>query len=184
MFYLFFYFQVLDELYDILRTLQCTCQLPRAHEFLQELRDISSMAMEHFEEKIVPSLKQKMPSVRLTLGNFNVNTEPEAGNKHLFYFSLLLEMAFCKFKQSFYMDPFRIWVIIALQTSYLLFLLAIIDSLWLTPLCLCGSILDFLFSLTIGHPGYSFHQPLTQSCEVGFMLFSSTSLVFDIPCEC
>lgn len=75
--------KVLDELYDILRTLQCTCQLPRAHEFLQELRDISSMAMEHFEEKIVPSLKQKMPSVRLTLGNFNVNTEPEAGSSNV-----------------------------------------------------------------------------------------------------
>ncbi|CAI9730470.1 F-box only protein 28-like [Octopus vulgaris] len=71
--------KVLDELYHILQTLQCTCQPPRAHEFLQELRDISSMAMEHFEEKIVPSLKQKMPSVRLTLGNFNVNSESEAG---------------------------------------------------------------------------------------------------------
>ena len=31
---------------------------PRSHEVLMELRDISSMAMEHFEEKILPSLKQ------------------------------------------------------------------------------------------------------------------------------
>ncbi|GAB1609598.1 F-box only protein 28-like [Argonauta hians] len=74
--------KVLDELYHILHTLQCTCQPPRAHEFLQELRDISSMAMEHFEEKIVPSLKQKIPSVRLTLGNFNVNTESEPGTSN------------------------------------------------------------------------------------------------------
>jgi len=30
---------------------------PRSHEVLMELRDISSMAMEHFEEKILPTLK-------------------------------------------------------------------------------------------------------------------------------
>ncbi len=36
---------------------------PRPHEILQELRDISSMAMEHFDEKVVPILKKKMPGV-------------------------------------------------------------------------------------------------------------------------
>ena len=34
---------------------------PRPHEILQELRDISSMAMEHFDERVVPLLKKKMP---------------------------------------------------------------------------------------------------------------------------
>ena len=34
--------------------------LPRAHEILQELRDISSMAMEHFDEKILPDLKHSI----------------------------------------------------------------------------------------------------------------------------
>lgn len=33
---------------------------PRAHEILQELRDISSMAMEHFDEKILPDLKHSI----------------------------------------------------------------------------------------------------------------------------
>ncbi|XP_014480689.1 PREDICTED: F-box only protein 28 isoform X2 [Dinoponera quadriceps] len=33
---------------------------PRAHEILQELRDISSMAMEHFDEKILPDLKHNI----------------------------------------------------------------------------------------------------------------------------
>ncbi|KAJ8308011.1 hypothetical protein KUTeg_012885 [Tegillarca granosa] len=57
--------KVLDELFRILSTLQKTKEPPRAHEFLQELRDISSMAMEHFEEKIAPALKAKMPAVTL-----------------------------------------------------------------------------------------------------------------------
>lgn len=30
----------------------------RTHEVLQELRDISSMAIEHFEEKVAPTLKK------------------------------------------------------------------------------------------------------------------------------
>lgn len=30
----------------------------RTHEILQELRDISSMAIDHFEEKIAPTLKK------------------------------------------------------------------------------------------------------------------------------
>lgn len=64
-------YQVLDELLKILKALQrsteqpSTDQPPRAHEFLQELRDISSMAMEHFEEKIAPTLKTKLPALPL-----------------------------------------------------------------------------------------------------------------------
>ncbi|XP_046676202.1 uncharacterized protein LOC124364630 isoform X1 [Homalodisca vitripennis] len=34
--------------------------LPRPHDFLQEYRDISSMAMEHFDDKILPSIREKM----------------------------------------------------------------------------------------------------------------------------
>jgi F-box protein 28 len=57
---------VLDELLKILKALQQTTdQPPRAHEFLQELRDISSMAMEHFEEKIAPTLKTRLPALPL-----------------------------------------------------------------------------------------------------------------------
>ncbi|XP_060581071.1 F-box only protein 28-like [Ruditapes philippinarum] len=57
--------KVLDELQAILHKLQSSDQPPRSHEFLQELRDISSMAMEHFDEKIVPGLKNKLPAVTL-----------------------------------------------------------------------------------------------------------------------
>lgn len=57
--------KVLDELLTILHKLQSSDQPPRSHEFLQELRDISSMAMEHFDEKIVPGLKNKLPAVTL-----------------------------------------------------------------------------------------------------------------------
>lgn len=35
---------------------------PKAHEVLQELRDLSSMAMEHFDEKILPDLKHSLCS--------------------------------------------------------------------------------------------------------------------------
>uniref|UniRef100_T1J956 F-box domain-containing protein n=1 Tax=Strigamia maritima TaxID=126957 RepID=T1J956_STRMM len=52
--------KVIDEIYRVLRYIQQTPSPPRAHEILQELRDISSMAMEHFDEKIVPIIKQKM----------------------------------------------------------------------------------------------------------------------------
>ncbi|XP_074649055.1 F-box only protein 28-like [Tubulanus polymorphus] len=52
--------KVLDEILKILDIVQTTENLPRAHEILQELRDISSMAMEHFEEKIRPRLKAQL----------------------------------------------------------------------------------------------------------------------------
>jgi len=54
-------FQVLDEIYRILRSVRVSPSPPRAHELLQELRDISSMAMEHFDEKVAPSLRNRMP---------------------------------------------------------------------------------------------------------------------------
>ncbi|XP_006009000.1 F-box only protein 28 [Latimeria chalumnae] len=53
--------KVVDEIYRVLRYVNSTKAPQRAHEVLQELRDISSMAMEYFDEKIVPILKRKLP---------------------------------------------------------------------------------------------------------------------------
>lgn len=54
--------KVIDECYKILRSISVTdTKNLRAHEILQELRDISSMAIEHFDEKIVPDLKKSRP---------------------------------------------------------------------------------------------------------------------------
>ncbi|GFG32382.1 hypothetical protein Cfor_04362 [Coptotermes formosanus] len=53
--------KVIDEIFRVLRRLKDS-ETPRAHEVLQELRDISSMAMEHFDEKIVPLLKHNLSS--------------------------------------------------------------------------------------------------------------------------
>eukprot|EP00062_Callorhinchus_milii_P013095 gi/632961079/ref/XP_007896553.1/ PREDICTED: F-box only protein 28 [Callorhinchus milii] len=52
--------KVIDEIYRVLRYVNSTRAPQRAHEVLQELRDISSMAMEYFDEKIVPILKKKL----------------------------------------------------------------------------------------------------------------------------
>jgi len=52
--------KVIDEIFRVLRFIQTNPQPPRIAELLQELRDISSMAMEFFEERIVPNLKTKM----------------------------------------------------------------------------------------------------------------------------
>lgn len=49
---------MLDELTAVLTLVRVEKTPPRAHEVLMELRDISSMAMEHFEEKILPDLKK------------------------------------------------------------------------------------------------------------------------------
>ncbi|XP_055914078.1 F-box only protein 28 isoform X2 [Eupeodes corollae] len=50
--------RVLDEVFRILRLISKTSKPLRPHEVLQELRDISSMAIEHFDEKISHSLKK------------------------------------------------------------------------------------------------------------------------------
>ncbi|KFO20905.1 F-box only protein 28 [Fukomys damarensis] len=52
--------KVIDEIYRVLSYVNSTRAPQRAHEVLQELRDISSMAMEYFDEKIVPILKRKL----------------------------------------------------------------------------------------------------------------------------
>ena len=50
----------------MLRYVNSTRAPQRAHEVLQELRDISSMAMEYFDEKIVPILKKRLPGADLS----------------------------------------------------------------------------------------------------------------------
>ena len=57
-----FIHQVIDEIFRVLRLIRVSKTPPRAHEILQELRDISSMAMEHFDEKILPDLKHNLCS--------------------------------------------------------------------------------------------------------------------------
>lgn len=49
--------RVLDEIFRILILVSKTRKTLRPHEVLQELRDISSMAIEHFDEKIANILK-------------------------------------------------------------------------------------------------------------------------------
>ncbi|XP_028676747.1 F-box only protein 28 [Erpetoichthys calabaricus] len=58
--------KVIDEIYGVLRYVNSTRSPQRAHEVLQELRDISSMAMEYFDEKIVPILKKKLPGADMS----------------------------------------------------------------------------------------------------------------------
>lgn len=62
--------KVLDEAFRVLRIVNNSStpsprnlqypNLPRPYEFLQEYRDISSMAMEHFDDKILPTIREKM----------------------------------------------------------------------------------------------------------------------------
>jgi F-box protein 28 len=66
---------VIDECYKILRMLQDSTNTSgevrnlRAHEILQELRDISSMAIEHFDEKIVPDIKKSRPEANVSISS-------------------------------------------------------------------------------------------------------------------
>ncbi|XP_077303020.1 F-box protein pallbearer isoform X2 [Arctopsyche grandis] len=52
--------KVLDEFRHVVTVVDECNPLPLAFEVLQELRDISGMAIEHFEEVVAPSLRQKM----------------------------------------------------------------------------------------------------------------------------
>ncbi|XP_055531174.1 F-box only protein 28 [Wyeomyia smithii] len=52
--------KVIDEVFNILKLIEGTSKPLRAHEVLQELRDISSMAIEHFDENIAHRLKRIM----------------------------------------------------------------------------------------------------------------------------
>ncbi|EFX70553.1 hypothetical protein DAPPUDRAFT_61180 [Daphnia pulex] len=50
--------KVLDECYRVLREVVVHKNPPKSYELLQELRDISSMAVEHFKEHIDPTMKR------------------------------------------------------------------------------------------------------------------------------
>ncbi|OXU31109.1 hypothetical protein TSAR_016405 [Trichomalopsis sarcophagae] len=52
--------KVIDEIFRVLRLIRISKTPPRTPEILQELRDISSMAMEHFDEKILPDFKHSL----------------------------------------------------------------------------------------------------------------------------
>lgn len=65
--------KVIDECYKILRSISIagtdTTRNLRAHEILQELRDISSMAIEHFDEKIIPDIKKNRPDANVSISS-------------------------------------------------------------------------------------------------------------------
>ncbi|XP_041985867.1 F-box only protein 28 isoform X2 [Aricia agestis] len=52
--------RVIDEIRRVLHIVESSKQPPRAHEVLQELRDISSMAIEHFDDKISPAFRKRL----------------------------------------------------------------------------------------------------------------------------
>ncbi|KAJ8679269.1 hypothetical protein QAD02_015056 [Eretmocerus hayati] len=54
--------KVIDEILRVLHLIRVSKTPPRTPEILQELRDISSMAMEHFDEKILPDFKHSICS--------------------------------------------------------------------------------------------------------------------------
>lgn len=63
--------KVIDEVNNILKLLDRTTRQPlRTHEVLQELRDISSMAIEHFDEKIANILKKSFLDIHSNRHNF------------------------------------------------------------------------------------------------------------------
>ncbi|CAB0033402.1 unnamed protein product [Trichogramma brassicae] len=69
--------KVIDEIFKILFMIEFTKVPPRTPEILQELRDISSMAMEHFDEKILPDLR---PSIRSGITGSPINYEEIVSN--------------------------------------------------------------------------------------------------------
>lgn len=50
--------QVLDEVYRILYYIKVTPKLPRPYRVTDELFDLTTMAMEHFKEKLEPNLPE------------------------------------------------------------------------------------------------------------------------------
>ncbi|XP_026734279.1 F-box only protein 28-like [Trichoplusia ni] len=52
--------KVIDEIRRVLSVVESCSSPPRAHEVLQELRDISSMAIEHFDDKISPAFRKRL----------------------------------------------------------------------------------------------------------------------------
>jgi len=67
--------KVIDEIFSVLRCIQDEETPPRAFEILQELRDISSMAIEHFDENIAPSLQLPLSPVKFGSSGFSLNLQ-------------------------------------------------------------------------------------------------------------
>ncbi|XP_013134582.1 PREDICTED: F-box only protein 28 [Papilio polytes] len=59
--------RVIDEIQRILEVVETNKSPPRAHEVLQELRDISSMAIEHFDDKISPEFRKRLQDITVTI---------------------------------------------------------------------------------------------------------------------
>ncbi len=74
---------MLDEIYSVLSRVRADPSPPRAHDLLTELRDISSMAMEHFDEKIVPGLRKKMTPLQLGVSSMNTPTPTITTGTHM-----------------------------------------------------------------------------------------------------
>jgi len=72
--------KVIDEIFSVLRCIQEDENPPRAYEILQELRDLSSMAMEYFDEKIAPILSAHLPISPIKFGStgFSLNLHFQA----------------------------------------------------------------------------------------------------------
>ena len=62
--------KVIDELFEVLRKVSATDAEIPSYAVDQEFRDISSMAMEYFDEKIVPTLK--VTSANVTICRFGL----------------------------------------------------------------------------------------------------------------
>ena len=93
--------KIIDEIYNVLNILRTNCETPRTYEVLQELRDISSMAMEHFDEKIVPGLlKKHQKETASTSGN-----SPPSSSSPLTPSRLLTSPAFLPSPASKYTIP-------------------------------------------------------------------------------
>lgn len=65
--------KVIDEVIRVLNFVETTLKPLRTHEVLQELRDISSMAIEHFDEKISHALKRHL-DIQVSKQNYSQNT--------------------------------------------------------------------------------------------------------------
>ncbi|KAF5287199.1 hypothetical protein FQA39_LY16018 [Lamprigera yunnana] len=69
--------KVVDEINRILSLVDKVKPAPRTHEVVQELRDISSMAMEHFDEIILPRMKQRVEYQGLPITSLTSTKSPK-----------------------------------------------------------------------------------------------------------
>jgi len=76
--------KVVDEILCVLRCIQGDEAPPRAFEILQELRDLSSMAMEHFDENIAPAFSRLIPTSPIKFGStgFSLNLQYQGNSPH------------------------------------------------------------------------------------------------------